>query len=261
VKRFELLGKNIGYSRSPLVHDVLAKTYGLSYAYGIRDIDEKDLEHAMTRLRNGEVDGYNVTVPYKEKVVFFLDRISSVAQRIGAVNTIYRDEGGLVGANTDYFGFLGMLDYYGLKVSGKRVFVLGNGGAAKAVYIALLDRQAEPTIVKRRTSRRAESFARTMYYDEVDAKDVDLFVQTTPLGTYPRTDVSILPREVVKDRVVLDLVYRPLKTKIMEDAKLGYHGLPMLIYQAIESVSLFWNRHFDYDERLFARIKDAIKDE
>lgn len=261
MRRFELLGKDIGYSRSPLVHDVLAKTYGLSYAYGIRDIEETDLEHAMARLRNGEVDGYNVTVPYKEKVMPFLDRMSSVAKRIGAVNTIYRDENGLVGANTDYAGFLGMLDDYGLKVSGKRVYVLGNGGAAKAVCVALLDRQAVPTIVKRRTSSREKSFARTIFYDELEADKVDLFVQTTPLGTYPRTDVSVLARDVVKDHVVLDLVYRPLETKIMKDAKSGYNGLPMLIHQAIESVSLFWNRHFDYDERLFARIKDAIKDE
>ncbi|MFP4177726.1 MAG: shikimate dehydrogenase family protein [Acholeplasmataceae bacterium] len=261
MKRFELIGKSIGYSRSPFVHGILAKTYGLSYDYGIRDIDEEGLEPAMAAIRKGEVDGYNVTVPYKEKVIPLLDRIDAVAARIGAVNTIYREENDLVGANTDYAGFLSMLDYYGLDVSGKRVYVLGNGGAARAVYVALCDRKAKPTIVKRRSSRRDEPFERTILYDEIGAQSVDLFVQTTPLGTYPRTDVSVLDRDVVKDRVVLDLVYRPRETKIMKEARVGYNGLPMLIYQAIESLSLFFDRRFDLDERAFARIKEAIKDE
>lgn len=261
MNRFELLGKNIGYSRSPLVHAVLANTFGLDYGYAIRDLDEGDLEYAMERLRNGAVDGYNVTVPYKEKVMPLLDRIGSKAERIGAVNTIRKERGLLVGENTDYVGFLRMLDYYRLDVSGKVVFVLGNGGAAKAVYVALSDRQAETTIVKRRTSERKTSFERTVFYDEIDEHDVDLFVQTTPLGTYPGTDVSVLDERVVKDRVVLDLVYRPLETKIMKDAKIGYGGLPMLVFQAIESVSLFYDRTFDYDERLFTRIKDVINNE
>jgi len=135
-KPFGLLGRKLGHSFSPEIHREISRAAGQPYDYVLFEKEPEELEEF---LRSDDWAGLNVTVPYKEEVIKYLDHLSGEAADIGAVNTIVRQEGKLVGYNTDYFGFMQMLDSAGVCVEGRKCLVLGDGGASKAVQQALKD--------------------------------------------------------------------------------------------------------------------------
>jgi len=224
-----LLGRKLGHSYSPQIHSFLGK-----YPY---DLFEKEPEQIGEFLKKGDFTGINVTIPYKKDVIPYLDEVSPVAQKMGAVNTIIRREDGtLFGHNTDYFGFASMVKRSGLSVSGKKVLVLGSGGASNTVVAVLLELGAEVVII----SRSGEN-----NYDNLHLHaDAAVIVNTTPVGMYPNTGVSPVDLSCFpKLEGVLDVVYNPARTQILLDAeRLGLpcqNGLWMLVAQAKEAAEYF----------------------
>lgn len=224
-----LLGRKLGHSYSPQIHSYLG-----DYSY---DLFEKEPEEIGNFLKNGDFTGINVTIPYKKDVIPFLDELSPVAKKMGAVNTIVRrSDGTLFGHNTDYFGFASMVERSGLKVSGKKVLVLGSGGASNTVAAVLEELGAEVVII----SRSGEN-----NYDNLHLHvNAAVIVNTTPVGMYPNTGKS--PVDLTKFpqlEGVLDVVYNPARTQILLDAeKLGLpneNGLWMLVAQAKEAAEHF----------------------
>lgn len=224
-----LLGRKLGHSYSPQIHAHLA-----DYRY---DLFEKEPEELEAFLKGGSFIGLNVTIPYKKDVIPFLDELSPVAKRLGAVNTIVRrSDGTLIGHNTDYFGFCSMVKKSGLSVAGKKVLVLGSGGASNTAVAAMQELGAEVIII----SRSGEN-----NYGNLDRHaDAAVIVNTTPVGMYPNTGKSPIDLELFpKLEGVLDVVYNPARTQILLDAEkrglVAMNGLWMLVAQAKESAEWF----------------------
>ena len=225
-----LLGRKLGHSYSPQIHSLLA-----DYSYELFEKEPQELEDF---LRNGDFDAINVTVPYKKEVIAHLDELSERAQKLGAVNTIVRRNGRLIGHNTDYFGFETMLTASGLEIRGKKCLVLGSGGASNTAVAVLREHGANTVVISRSGSNN--------YGNLQLHKDAALIVNTTPVGMYP--DVGVAPVELSRFPAlegVLDVVYNPARTKLLLDAeKLGLtamNGLLMLVAQAKEASEWFTN--------------------
>ena len=227
-----LLGRKLGHSYSPQIHGYLG-----SYHY---DLFEKEPEEVGNFLKNGDFTGLNVTIPYKKEVIPFLDELSPVAQRLGAVNTIVRRaDGSLIGHNTDYFGFRYLVERSGLSVEKKKVLVLGSGGASNTAAAVLRELGAEVVII----SRTGENNYNNLQLH----RDASVIVNTTPLGMYPNTGVSPVDlKQFPELEGVLDAVYNPARTQILLDGEerglVAVNGLWMLVAQAKESAEWFTGR-------------------
>ena len=224
-----LLGRKLGHSYSPQIHSHLA-----SYEY---TLFEKEPEELEAFLKNGGFTGLNVTIPYKKDVIPFLDELSPTAKRLGAVNTIVRrEDGSLIGHNTDYFGFCSMVGRSGLTVAGKKVLVLGSGGASNTAVAALEEMGAQVVVISRSGENNYDNLHRHA--------DAAVIVNTTPVGMYPKTGVSPISLErFQKLEGVLDVVYNPARTQLLLDAEsrglTTMNGLWMLVAQAKESAEWF----------------------
>ena len=227
--RCRILGKKLGHSYSPQIHSYLA-----DYTY---ELFEKSPEELEFFLKHGDFSGLNVTMPYKKDVIPYLDELSDRAAELGAVNTIVRrNDGTLIGHNTDYFGFQSMLNRSGLQVAGKKVLVLGSGGAS-ATAVAVLKKQGSNVVV---ISRNGES----NYNNLEQHADASVIVNTTPVGMYPNVGVSPVELALFHElEGVLDVVYNPARTQLLLDAEeiglIANNGLWMLVAQAKESAEWF----------------------
>ena len=227
--RCGLLGKKLGHSYSPKIHSYLS-----DYTY---ELFEKSPEELEFFLKHGDFSGLNVTMPYKKDVIPYLDELSDRAAELGAVNTIVRrNDGTLIGHNTDYFGFQSMLNRSGLQVAGKKVLVLGSGGAS-ATAVAVLKKQGSNVVV---ISRNGES----NYNNLEQHADASVIVNTTPVGMYPNVGVSPVELALFHElEGVLDVVYNPARTQLLLDAEeiglIANNGLWMLVAQAKESAEWF----------------------
>ncbi len=225
-----LLGKTLGHSYSPMIHGSLG-----DYEYRLFEKQPEELEDF---LKNGDFTGLNVTMPYKKDVIPYLDYLSPIAERLGAVNTIVRRDGKLIGHNTDYVGFKSMVSASGLVSNGKKVLVLGSGGASATAVAVMEDLGAEVVVI----SRSGEN-----NYHNLDLhSDAAIIVNTTPVGMYPNTGVSPVDLTVfTKLEGVLDVVYNPARTQLLLDAEkqgiTAMNGLFMLVAQAKESSEWFQN--------------------
>ena len=223
-----LLGRKLGHSYSPQIHSQLA-----DYDYRLFEKEPEELE---AFLRSGSFSGINVTVPYKKAVIPFLDELSDTAARLGAVNTIVCRNGKLIGHNTDFFGFQTMLQASRLDVAGKKVLVLGSGGASNTAVAVLLDAGADVIVI----SRSGDN-----HYGNLDKHaDAAVIVNTTPVGMYPHVGISPIDLGLFpKLEGVLDVVYNPARTQLLLDAEsrgiTAMNGLLMLVAQAKEAAEWF----------------------
>lgn len=238
--RTGLLGEHLSHSFSPQIHKSLA---GDRYSY---ELFERAPEEVEAFIKGDEWDALNVTIPYKQVVMPYLDVISDEARRIGAVNTVTRlPDGRLKGDNTDYFGFARTLTACGCDPKGQKALVLGNGGAAATAVTVLRDLGAE-VVVLARNPKDVGGVTPEPYEGVYDRHpDAAVVVNCTPVGMYPRLvgqspiDLHKLPRV----ETVFDMVYNPARTALLQDAaELGipaYNGLLMLVAQAKRACELF----------------------
>ncbi|PKK96329.1 MAG: shikimate dehydrogenase, partial [Tenericutes bacterium HGW-Tenericutes-3] len=231
--KFGLIGHNISYSKSPKIHLFMAKKLGIDMTYELLDVDADQIPSLIKDLKEGLFKGFNVTIPYKETVIPYIDILTSRAKKIGAVNTIYLKDGAIIGDNTDYDGFLGCLNINEIDPKGKQVYILGTGGAAKAVYAVLKDLGAHITVVSRNKKHADLFFGEVIEYKDIKPSKVDIYIQTTPVGTFPDVNASVLTKNEVEGKTVVDLVYNPLVTQIMKHSQKGVSGIYMLIIQAL----------------------------
>ena len=235
-----LLGRKLGHSYSPQIHGRLG-----DYSFTLFEKEPEELEDF---LRNSDWSGINVTIPYKKDVIPYLDALSPIAEKLGAVNCIVRRDGKLTGHNTDYFGFQCMVRSSGLDVSGKKVLVLGTGGASKPVVAALEDFGARVISI----SRSGENNYNNLHLHA----DAAVIVNATPVGMYPNTGVSPVDLSLFPQlEGALDIVYNPARTQLLLDAEarglVAVNGLLMLVAQAKEAAEWF----------LTAQLDDSLIDE
>ena len=211
MNRYGLLGRKLSHSVSPTIHNYLFNKNDIEASYELIEIEEEKIPLYVEKVRNGIYSGLNVTIPYKEKIIPFLDELSPASLNIGAVNTVYLKDGKVVGDNTDYLGFIDELNLYNINVSGKDVYVLGSGGASKAIIYALKILGANPIVVSRNSDLG-------ITYDELKLiEHYSLIVNTTPVGMYPKCDECILDLDTIrKADSVIDIICNPKVTKLLE---------------------------------------------
>ena len=228
--RCGLLGKSLPHSYSPALHRLLGE-----YSYELFEVAEEELGDFM---RRADFDGINVTVPYKKAVLPYLDGISPAAEAIGSVNTVVRrEDGSLVGDNTDWAGFVDLVTGSGIPVKGKKAVVLGSGGSSAAICYGLRRMGVtELTVISR---SGADNYGNLEKH-----ADAEILVNCTPVGMYPRVDEAPLRLTAFpKLEAVYDIIYNPAKTALLAEAEAlgipGFNGLRMLAEQARLASSLF----------------------
>jgi len=255
-----ILGYPLSHSLSPVMQNMAFKYYNLNNVYVPIEVKPEDLEIIVKAIRGMNFIGFNVTVPHKIEVVKYLDEMDKLAELIGAVNTVVVKDGNLKGYNTDGIGFLkSFQENTNESIEGKRVFILGAGGASRAVSMTLAMNKAEKVYICNRTYEKAErlsqdintkignvSAAVPMEYEKMKEAiyDSDVFINTTTVGMHPNVDESPIDRSLLHENLILcDIVYNPRKTKLLEEAEeLGCKtvpGLSMLVYQGAESFRLW----------------------
>jgi shikimate dehydrogenase len=254
-KIYGLVGHPLEHTASPAIHNAAFRALDLNAVYLVFDIEPRMFEDAIKGLKALKVCGFNVTIPYKERIIPLLTHLDPSAAKVGAVNTVKLDGGSLIGYNTDVVGFLAPLLELNLKLNEITALILGAGGAAKACVRALLDAGCRELIVLNRSLERALNLSKqhnnklkVRPLNEESLKEAlsraTLVVNTTPVGMYPNVDDSIIPKALLRsDLIVYDLVYRPPQTKLLKEAKeVGATTIPgykMLLEQAAESFRIW----------------------
>ena len=269
-----LLGSPVAHSLSPRMHNTAFRLLGLDYVYLCFEVTEKTLPEAVNGLKACGIRGFNLTMPNKNRMLDLLDECTPAARLVGAVNTVLQENGRLIGYNTDGVGFLRSLREAGTDIRGKKVVLLGAGGAASAIAAqAALDGAAELTVFLRPNSRfyeRTERLAASLNQETAcstcccdigDAaylrgllETADVLVNATPVGMEPETDQCLIPDQswLPSSLTVADIIYHPRKTKLLELAEQAgcriCPGLGMLLYQGAEAFRIWTGKEMPVDQ-------------
>lgn len=245
-KLYGVIGDPISHSMSPLMHNRAFLHHGLSARYMAFHVTPERLSSAIEGLRGLQIEGINVTIPHKVSVMKYLDEIDSLANQIGAVNTIVNKNGKLVGYNTDGIGFVnslkGLLQKKSLR--SQSILVIGAGGAARAIYFSLIAEGCIHIDITNRTLSAAQeligdhqtSKALTLLEAEQKIHTYDIMINTTSVGMYPQTnEVPIQLTRLKNAAIVSDIIYNPLETQFLKEARqlgaITQNGIDMFVFQ------------------------------
>lgn len=261
-----LIGHPISKSLSPEIHNYSFNQNNINARYLALDVLEDGLREAVDGIRHLGIKGVNVTIPHKVDIIKYLDEIDEEARLLGAVNTVKNENGKLIGYNTDARGFISVLEDKNIEIKGKNIALLGAGGAARAIAIMLAKEEIEQITIFNRTVEKAQLIvseisdefpkvlgsAESLGDSELDFGSVDILINCTSVGMYPKDDEMPLDPKLLKsDAVICDIVYKPLKTKLLkaaeENGQTAIGGLNMLIYQGILSEEIWLNKKMDKD--------------
>lgn len=251
-----VIGHPIAHSLSPILHSAVYRECNIQAEYQREDCREDDLPALIERLRTGAVQGVNVTLPLKEKIIPFLDKTTAAADRIGAVNCVSTETGKLVGHNTDSVGFLRVLQRHGLNPDGMDCAILGAGGSARAVTDALKQSEVRSVLVINRTRERADALIKDFLREsgktifkagtpaDVDIEKPILWINCTAVGMGATLKDSPLPEKYIKrHHIVFDLVYNPPATGLLLSAStIGagiIGGMELLVEQGLASIRIW----------------------
>lgn len=257
--KYGLIGEHLGHSFSKQIQTRIAEIENVKdYDYQLVELDKEEFKEFMEKK---DFTGINVTIPYKKDVIPYLDEMDESAKAIDAVNTIINVDGKLKGYNTDFGGFLYMVKAHNVHMEGKKVLIIGNGGACAAVKAVCEHENAKAIVIVSRSSDRGAIGYDEMYTSHLDA---DIVVNTSPVGMYPNiTNAPIDVSWFHKLECVLDVVYNPILTRLCFEAQEAdikrVIGLEMLIAQAKYTFEIFENMSFD-DSIIDEIKKEMLKD-
>lgn len=251
---YGLIGAKLGHSYSKIIHEMLGR-----YTYNMYSFTPEEFASFMEK---DDFSALNITIPYKKAVIPYCRQVSDLAMEIGAVNTVYHRDGKLHGTNTDYIGFLYAASSAGISFEGRKVLILGNGGTSLTVRTAVRNQGASEILI---TTRRGEEGC-ISYEDLKDHRDVEIIINTTPVGTYPDNGGRLINlAEFPACTGVIDVIYNPFATDLLQQAaELGIphsNGLPMLVAQATAAAEYFTGEEGFSKEnpRIIASLKKEIE--
>lgn len=267
---FLLVGNPVGHSLSPLIHNRAAEYYDLPQRYHAIQLAPNELSSFAAYLNNELLEGVNVTIPYKQTLLSYVDELEENCAAIRALNTIVKKDGMLVGHNTDVFGFCKPLETVAEDIEEGRAIIFGTGGASRAVVSGLITLGVEEILLVSRSPHNKEAAewpasdrVNVISYDAwpAYADETSIFVNTTPLGMEPDTQRSPVKEseiQYLQGSICYDIVYRPLQTQFLQLAAEAnartIGGLEMLIYQGSRSFELWTGQPFPID-----LIRDTLK--
>ena len=251
-KIFCLIGHPVEHSMSPTMWNPALQEIGLDYVYVAFDVHPDHLEKAVQSFRALDIKGINVTIPHKENIIKYLDEIDPIAKKMAAVNTIKNENGVLKATNTDAGGAKKSLFDAGCEISGKNVLMVGSGGVTRAISFILAEDVGRMVLtdidedraknlaaeVKQKTGANVEGKFSTEDILKQEIEKTDILINCTPIGMYPKTDTSPIPKYLLHSGLfVFDVIYNPLETQLMKDAaNIGCQtlsGLDMLVNQGV----------------------------
>ena len=245
MKKYFVIGNPISHSQSPELHNFWIKKNNINALYEKKKLEESGLGDFINKLRNEEIHGINVTVPFKNKVIKYLDKLSLEVETTGSVNTIYKNGNDIIGHNTDVAGFELGLRHSKINVLHKSVFILGAGGVVPSIIYSLLSMGCKKVLLSNRTIEKAEEIKKKFHEVEIlkwgQVPDFDIVINGTSVGL--KGD-SLDVKFDVKDKIFYDVIYNPKETQFLHKAKQSgnktENGKFMFIYQANQSFSI-WN--------------------
>ena len=245
MKKYFVIGNPISHSLSPELHNFWLKKNNIHAKYEKKKLEDSELKDFIKKLRNNEIHGINVTVPFKNKVIKYLDKLSLEVERTGSVNTIYRNGNDIIGHNTDVAGFELGLRHSKINVLHKSILILGGGGVVPSIIYSLLSMGCKKIFLSNRTLKKAVDIKKKFEEIEVlkwgEKPEFDMIINATSVGL--NGDSLDLDFDV-KDKVFYDVIYNPKETQFLKKAKKNgnkiENGKFMFIYQANQSFSI-WN--------------------
>ncbi len=246
MKKYFVIGNPINHSLSPKLHNYWFKENKIDAVYEKIKIDENNLETMIARFKERQINGINVTVPFKKTVIPYLDKLSLEAEQTQSVNTIILDNDNLVGHNTDITGFIKAIKNLNFNIKGKKIFILGAGGVVPSIIFALNKMNVSKITISNRTKKKAEDLKSQFHNLEIldwgDINDFDVIINATSLGLNEES-IDLNFSKFANNKLFYDVIYNPAETNFLKEGKkLGNrteNGKFMFIYQAFEAFKLW----------------------
>lgn len=242
---YGILGRPVAHSLSPAMHNAAFAHVGINAVYVPFEV--QDLGRAVAGLRGLNIGGVSVTIPFKEEIIPLVDEVVGPAARMGAVNTVVNEGGRLVGHNTDWLGAVAALKEK-TELQGRQILILGAGGAARAIVYGVLEAGGRVCVTDidfpKATTLAREFGVEALESGQVDTCKAEILINATPVGMAPHADdIPLAPELLSRFRLVMDIVYRPLQTRLLQEARARgcevVDGLRMLIHQGAAQFTLW----------------------
>lgn len=260
-----IIGKPLDHSLSPLLHNKAIEKLKINYKYESWELDESELEGFLQSVRNKNslIAGFNVTIPYKEKIIPYLDELDPLARVLKAVNTVKYEDGKLKGYNTDSLGFLETLKRNNIEYEEKNILILGSGGACNGIALFLANKKVKRIDIVARNNNKSKIICESLktigiksdsiIWDDLAILNIEkynIIIQTTPIGLKSNYNEIEFPySKLNKNHTILDIIYNPILTTFLKKGMLygarGINGLEMLVYQGYFSFKIWTNLEED----------------
>ena len=262
LKTFAVIGDPIDHSLSPTIHNAAYRELDIECTYIAYRVAKGDLATGIESLKKIKIAGFNVTIPHKVEMMKYLDNLDETCKKIGAVNTVLNDDGILRGFNTDMDGFLEPIKRKDIPIKNSKILLLGAGGASRAIVAGFQKEGAGEIVIANRTKKNGDKLAEfsekiglhssSKHIEEINALDskFDFIVNSSSLGL--NNEKNIIPNNLMDEQTtVYDIVYKPLKTDLVNTAKEKnckiIYGYEMLLGQAIRSFEIWLDQKAPYD--------------
>ena len=256
MKKFLVIGNPIEHSLSPELHNYWIKKNGINAIYEKQKLDENQLDQYISQVKNNEINGINVTVPFKKKIIPYLDELSTEAKSTQSVNTIYQKDNKVIGHNTDIFGFRASIEKIVYDLENKEVLILGAGGVVPSIIFSLIKMKVSKITISNRTKEKAENL-RKIYKDlEIikwgDISNFDMIINATSLGLKKEDNLNFDFSSISGNKLFYDVIYNPSETNFLKIGReLGnktLNGKLMFIYQALSAFNIWHGQTPKIDE-------------
>ena len=249
IKKYLVIGNPIEHSLSPKLHNYWFNQNNIKAVYDKKQLNESDIKEIISELRKEKINGINVTVPFKQSVIPFIDELSSEAQESQSVNTIYKENNKILGHNTDINGFELAVRKKSFDIKDKKVFILGAGGVVSSIILALKKMKAAEIILSNRTKEKAERlkniFSNLKIVDWGEIPEFNMIINATSLGLNEKDEIKLDYEKIGSNKLFYDVIYNPKKTKFLSKAKefgnQTENGKMMFIYQAHQAFTI-WHK-------------------
>ena len=249
MKKYLVIGNPIKHSLSPKLHNHWFEKNNINAIYNKKQINEIDIKDIISELRNEKIDGINVTVPFKQSIIPFVDELSTEANNAQSVNTIYKENNKVLGHNTDISGFELAIKKKSYDIKGKKIFILGAGGVVPSIILALKKMGADKIILSNRTKKKAELLKKIFFDLEIvdwgKFPEFNIIINATSLGLNKGDEIKLNYAGIGPNKLFYDVIYNPKQTKFLSKAKQfgnqTENGKMMFIYQAHQAFIL-WHK-------------------
>ena len=258
MKKFLVIGNPIEHSLSPELHNYWIKNNGIDAIYEKQKLNENELEQIISKVKDKKINGVNVTVPFKKKVIPYLDELSFEAQSTQSVNTIYLKDNKVVGHNTDIFGFETSIKKSDYNLNNKEVLILGAGGVVSSIIFALIKMKVSKIKICNRTKEKAENLKKFYKNLEIikwgEVSNFDMIINATSLGLKKEDNLNLDFSSISGNKFFYDVIYNPSETNFLKTGReLGsktLNGKLMFVYQAFSAFTIWHQQKPEINENV-----------